>query len=122
MPEAHRLYAEEWNPERFKKWAASIGPSCLSVIETILASKPHPALTYHSCMGMLSFARSKGNTFLEEVCKRACQTSRKPSYGQIKMLAKSADAHVAQKRTSRDPDKGIKDAGMVRGAGYYRLD
>jgi transposase len=122
MPEAHRLYAEEWNPERFRKWAASIGPSCLSVIESILVSKPHPALTYRSCMGVLGFARSKGNTFLEEVCKRACQTSRNPSYGQIKMLAKGVEAQAAPKGEPRDSGEGIGSAGMVRGADYYRLD
>jgi transposase len=27
MPDEHRLYAEEWNPDRLKKWAASVGTS-----------------------------------------------------------------------------------------------
>jgi transposase len=123
MPEEHKLYAEEWNPERFKKWAASIGPSCLVVIESILVSKPHPALTYRSCMGVLSYARSKGNTFLEEICKRACDTSRKPNYGQIKMLAKNAEKKAAAAKPIQvDEYQSIGDTGMVRGSDYYRLD
>jgi hypothetical protein len=74
-------------------------------------------------MGVMGFARSKGNTFLEDICKRACATSRKPSYGQIKMLAKAADAKAASpRRTRAKDDTGIGDSGMVRGADYYRLD
>jgi transposase len=123
MPEAHKLYAEEWNPDRFKKWAASIGPSCLSVIDAILSSKPHPALTYRSCLGVLGFARSKGNTFLEDICKRACATSKNPSYAQIKMLAKGTEAkQTAAKSAPQFDDAGIGNTGLVRGSDYYRLD
>jgi transposase len=123
MPEAHRLYAEEWNPKRFSDWAASVGPACLDVIQTVLASKPHPALAYRSCMGILSFARSKGNTFLEDVCKVALATSKKPSYSQIKALARSAVAKAAEKSMTPDKtNKSIGSAGMVRGSDYYRLD
>lgn len=123
MPDEHKLYSEEWNPERFKKWAASVGPQCLLVIEAILTSKPHSALSYRSCMGVLSFARSKGNTFLEEVCKRACALSKNPSYGQIKRLAKNAEEKEQSKQMAiEDTDVSIGSAGMVRGADYYRLD
>jgi transposase len=123
MPEKHKLYSEEWNPERFKKWAASVGPSCLSVIEAILASKPHPALTYRSCMGVLSFARSKGNTFLEDICKRACATAQNPSYGQIKRLVTCAEEKEQGKVGQAEiAGLSIGGAGMVRGADYYRLD
>jgi transposase len=125
MPEAHKLYAEEWNPKRFKEWAASVGPSCLAVIDSILSSKPHPAQTYRACMGVMSFAKNKGNSFLEEICRTATSMSANPSYKQIKMLAAASSApagdasaiHLDNRR-----QQSIGDAGMVRGAAYYRVE
>jgi len=123
MPEAHKLYAEEWNPERFRKWAASVGPNTLKVIGSILASKPHPAQTYRACMGVMSFARSKGNTFLEDISTKAMSVTERPSYKQIKTLASSPSA---EKRTASSQGSqstvSIGDIGMVRGADYYRLE
>jgi transposase len=121
MPEKHKLYLEEWNPGRFTGWAASVGPACLTVIESILASKPHPAQTYRACLGVLGYAKTKGNTFLEQVCQRAVQLSANPSYKQIKMLAQHPET-----APPGDPGQqhlpGVGDAGLVRGAGYYRLE
>jgi hypothetical protein len=122
MPDEHKLYAQEWNPDRFRKWAASVGPACLSVIELLLSSKPHPALSYRSCMGVLSFARSRSNTFLEEICKRAVVASKKPSYAQIKMLAQSVESTNVNKTVRSRKDSSIGSAGLVRGADYYRLE
>ena len=125
MPERHRLYNEEWNPDRFRSWATSVGPSCLSAIESILSSKPHPAQTYRACLGVMGYSRTEGNAFLERVCADALAVSRKPTYGQIKELAQAAKrkgkAKPAQPGQARD-DSGIGSTGMVRGADYYRLD
>jgi transposase len=123
MPEAHRLYAEEWNPERFRKWAASVGPSTLKVIESILASKPHPAQTYRACMGVMSHARKKGNSYLEGICSKAVVITDNPSYRQIKMLAQATveENARAQKADERN-GHSIGSTGMVRGSDYYRLE
>jgi transposase len=123
MPDAHRLASEEWNPERLKKWAASIGPSCLGVIESILASKPHPALTYRSCLGVLGTARTVGNASLEDLCKTALATSSAPSYKQIKMLAKKgADVKDGPSTPTQSSSKSIGDSGMTRTPDNFRLD
>jgi transposase len=122
MPQAHRLYAEEWNPERFKRWAASVGPATLKVIGSILESKPHPAQTYRACMGVMSYARVKGNSFLEDICHTAIAVTDSPSYKQIKMLVKGAA--TPKKAAAGQPDGGqlsIGEAGMVRGADYYKV-
>jgi len=122
MPEEHRLYADEWNPDRFRSWAASVGPACLKVIDSILLSKPHPALTYRSCMGVMSFARSKGNSFLEDICTKLIATSRKPTYSQVKMLAQANEKTDRGKNTKPPVTESIGDAGLIRGSDYYRLD
>jgi len=118
MPDKHKMIQEEWNPDRFTRWAASVGPACLDVIESILASKPHPAQTYRACLGVLSYAKSKGNTFLENVCRQAVAVSSHPSYSQIKTLA----AHPVTASVPADQQHlpGVGSTGMVRGADYYR--
>ncbi len=121
MPDEHRLYAEEWNPDRLKKWAASVGPSCFVVIEAVLHSKPHPALTYRSCLGILSYARDKGSAYLEELCKTALATSKNPSYKQIKMLAKKPK-NTGVEPTEQGAAMSIGDIGLTRDASSFRLD
>jgi transposase len=123
MPEEHRLASEEWNPERLKKWASSVGVSCLGVIEAILASKPHPALTYRSCLGVLSIARTEGNAVLEDLCKTALATSSAPSYKQVKMLAKkNAGAKNNPTSFAHQSSNSIGDSGLTRSPDNFRLD
>lgn len=47
-PPAHRHYAE-WTPQRLIRWAATSGPAVARVVETILASRPHPHQGFRSC-------------------------------------------------------------------------
>ena len=47
MPSSHRKYAE-WSPERFRKWAASIGPQTEGLIVAILASRRHPEQSFRT--------------------------------------------------------------------------
>jgi len=120
MPDKHKLYLEEWNPSRLKNWAASIGPACLKVIESILESKPHPAQTYRACLGVLGYAKTKGNSFLEHLCQQAVATSASPSYKQIKLLA-ARPAPAPGTDAGQQHLPGVGTAGLVRGPGYYRL-
>jgi transposase len=48
MPTAHQRYAE-WTPQRLMHWAAHRGPATAQVVETILASRPHPQQGFRSC-------------------------------------------------------------------------
>jgi len=48
MPTAHRHYAE-WTPHRLIRWAAHSGPAPARVVETLLASRPHPQQGFRSC-------------------------------------------------------------------------
>jgi transposase len=48
MPTAHQRYAE-WTPQRLIHWAAHSGPATAQVVETILASRPHPQQGFRSC-------------------------------------------------------------------------
>ena len=60
-----------WPPSRIISWAASIGPSVGSVVERILADKPHPEQGYRSCMALIRTAKQYGHERTEAACKRA---------------------------------------------------
>ena len=74
MPTAHRHYAE-WTPQRLIRWAASSGPAVARVVETILASRPHPQQGFRSCLGIMRLGKSYGDARLEAACQRALAIS-----------------------------------------------
>ena len=47
-PTAHQHYAA-WTPQRLIQWAATTGEATARVVETILASRPHPQQGFRSC-------------------------------------------------------------------------
>jgi transposase len=49
MPEAHRQHAE-WTPARITDWAARTGPATASLVQAILASRPHPEQGYRAAL------------------------------------------------------------------------
>ncbi len=48
MPRAHQHDAE-WTPQRLIHWAATRGPATAQVVDTMLASRPHPQQGFRSC-------------------------------------------------------------------------
>jgi transposase len=60
MPTAHQRYAE-WTPQRLIHWAAHSGPATAQVVETILASRPHPQQGFRSCLGIMRLGKSYGD-------------------------------------------------------------
>jgi transposase len=44
-PKAHQKYLE-WTPSRIIQWAGKVGPHTKKLVETILASKPHPHVSW----------------------------------------------------------------------------
>lgn len=70
MPRAHQHYAE-WTPQRLIHWAATNGPATAQVVETILASRPHPQQGFRSCLGIMRLGKSYSAERLEAACRRA---------------------------------------------------
>ncbi|WP_430695002.1 Mu transposase domain-containing protein [Mesorhizobium montanum] len=57
MPSSHRRYAE-WTPDRFRRWAASVGPETEGLVVAILASRPHSEQGFRTCLGVLRLFRN----------------------------------------------------------------
>ncbi len=109
MPDAHRDFVE-WNGDRFRKWAKTIGASTYKVIDVILRSRKIEQQSYRSCHGVLSLAKRHGNAFLEEACAKAISYTPNPSYKTVKSIASSLVASQAP-----NPDEHA----YLRGANYY---
>jgi transposase len=70
MPSAHRRYAA-WSPERFQRWARSIGPNTEGLILAILSNRPHPEQGFRTCLGVLRLFRGLDHARVEAVAARA---------------------------------------------------
>ncbi|MBQ6328140.1 MAG: IS21 family transposase [Kiritimatiellae bacterium] len=109
MPDSHRDYAE-WDGDRFRRWAAEIGPSCAEVVGSILESRKIEQQSYRSCRAVLSLAQKHGGPMLERACAKALSYSPRPSYKTVKSVIAKMAAEVPE-----DPDDGA----YLRGNGYY---
>ena len=110
MPENHQAYLE-WDGNRFRKWASSIGRNVSGVVEAILSAHSVEQQGYRSCMALLKLAEKYGADTLDSTCKTALSLSPHPSYQAIKNLLASAPP------APKDPKK--KPAGLTRGASYF---
>src|SRR5450756_1780531 len=79
MPEKRRAMAA-WTPERMEAWAARTGPATAALAAAIMASRPHPALGFRSCLGVLRLEGKYGAARLEAACAQALSAGGR-SYG-----------------------------------------
>ena len=115
MPLNHRKYLE-WTPDRFKRWAAKIGPQTLTLTETMLVKRGHPQQAYRSLLGILRLGKSYGDDRLEAACKRALHINAL-SYRSIESILKNGLDRKPLPGTSADTTPVKHD--NIRGAGYY---
>lgn len=67
MPRDHQFQYEKWNPRRILGWANSIGVNTTALMESIMQNRSHSTRGYKSCIAILSFSKTYGNTALEAV-------------------------------------------------------
>lgn len=71
MPPNHKYAKNEWNGERFIRWAKTIGPNTKTVIERLLGSYKVEQQAYNGCRSILKFADSYSPDYLEKACAKA---------------------------------------------------
>ena len=109
MPEAHRDFVA-WDGDRFRRWAAEVGPDTERVVDGILRSRRVEQRSYRSCRALMSIAQGRGAALLEETCAKALIYSPRPSYKTVREIAAALAGQA--------PADGLGHA-LVRGAGYY---
>ena len=109
----------EWNGDRFRKWADSIGISTSKVVDAILTSGRVEQQSYRSCMGLLMLAEKYSPAKLEVVCTKALTFSSRPSYKSIKNLLVSMKDNPEELMSDNSSAESRKPRGITRGAHYY---
>ena len=60
MPKSHQYQSEVMNPDRLKRWAATIGEDTKTFVDNLLESVPHPPNTYRKIIAILSLEKIYG--------------------------------------------------------------
>ena len=103
----------EWSPERFRRWAASIGPHTEGLIVAILASRPHPEQGFRTCLGVLGLYRAISAAQAEAVSARAVEIGG--------LTCKSIGALITGYKTPRHSAEpaAVGEHANLRGPGYF---
>ena len=118
MPQDHQKYLE-WNGDRFREWAETIGINTYKVVDCILTSGRIEQQSYRACMGLLKLAERQTPQKLENACAKALKYSNSPSYKSIKnILSTDKTVQLEFVRPAKTQDSE-KQHGITRGAGYY---
>ena len=114
MPSSHRRYAD-WTPDRFRRWAATIGPQTEGLIIAILAARPHPELGFRTCLGVMRLFRDIEHARAEAVSARAVEIGG----FNYKSIASILANRMAAKPASAEPAAVIEHANL-RGPNYFQ--
>ena len=118
MPPDHQKYLE-WDGERFRKWAASIGTNTAKTVDAILTSKPVEQQSYRACMALLKLKDKYSAEALELACAEALSFSTSPSYKSVKNILAAASTRDEAKKARPQDQAPQNPYGITRGAKYY---
>lgn len=119
LSSTHKFYSD-WNPEFFKRKAATHGEHVLSCIEQILVSFDYPELGYKRAMGVIQLHKAYGPERLNNACKRALD-AQAVSYNHIKNILKNnMDRAPILFPDSQDNKPHIPVHRNIRGASAYK--
>ena len=114
MPSSHRRYAE-WTPDRFRRWAAKIGPNTEGLVVAVLAARPHPEQGFRTCLGVLKLYRGVDPARAEAVSARALEIGALNCKSVAALLTQKSGAAAAK---ASEPAT-LFDHANLRGPGYY---
>ena len=116
MPKSHQEYLE-WNGDRFRKWAAKIGPDTQRVVDALLTTQRVEQQAYRACMGLLKLSEKYSPVRLEAACQKALSYTATPSYKSVKnILASGAETPVPHE----EEKPKTNPYALTRGADYYK--
>jgi len=115
MPPKHKQYLQ-WDGDRFRKWAATIGENTAAVVDAILTGLRVEQQGYKSCMALLKLAERYTASRLENACTKALGYSPRPTYKVIQTILQSGHDKI-DKKPAAPPESSF---GFTRGADYYK--
>lgn len=117
MPDA--FLKPEWDDVRIKRWASSIGESCLAVVERIFDDVKLKEQAYNPALSVLRLSRKYGDGRLEGACAHALPRLSHPRYKHLKAILDS-DLDREDRGKAKKPSAAGGRGGHLRGADYYR--
>ncbi len=119
MPSSHRRYAE-WSPERFRRWAKTIGPNTEGLVIAVLANRPHPEQGFRTCLGILRIYRGIDPARAENVSARALEIGALNYRSVASILANNLDKTSSRQTRSDEPSgMSLFDHQNIRGPRYF---
>ena len=119
MPPAFRNIVE-WDDERIRNWAASIGTSARIVVDRIFESVSIKEQGYNPCLAVLRLSRTYTDARLETACELAISRGIKtPRYHHLKaILSANQDIVFNEQKNTSAPSEDTS-MGYLRGSKYY---
>jgi transposase len=114
MPSAHRRHGQ-WTPRGLIAAGERIGPSVAAFFEAVITDRPHPEQGFRTCLGILSLAKSYGDTRVEAACRRGILIKAR-SVASIRSILKNGRDRAVLDET---PDHEPLRHGNIRGQGYF---
>jgi hypothetical protein len=114
MPPNHREYSQ-WNAERFRSWARSIGKNTLVVVNAIFESRKIEQQGYRTCMALLKLSDRYSPSRLELACGRALSYTSSPNFKMVQTILATGQDELPQE----EPRDSSSDFGFTRGPEYY---
>lgn len=119
MPPNHQLYSE-WNSDRFKRWAGSIGPSTKEVIDRIFNFYRVEEQAYKGCLSLLKLVDKYSAIRLENACKVALAHIPMPRYKNIRLILEAGqDLPSKAQKDKKEQPGSINKFTKLRGVAYY---
>jgi hypothetical protein len=118
MPPQHK-WMHDWNPERFKSWADSMGTNVRLMVDQLLSRARHEEQAFKACMGLLNIPDAKySKQDVDQACRRAL------SYGQYgyKVIKSILKNNLHTQPLEQDLSEVLPDHENVRGGCYYNLE
>ena len=116
MPDKFKL--NDWDDDRIKRWAYSIGPSTSQVIDLIFSSVKIKEQGYNSSLSVLRLSKSYSEARLETACELALTKVKVPRYHHLKSIL-SANQDILHAANKKEPSANSSQEGYVRGPEYY---
>jgi hypothetical protein len=119
MPPNHQKYIQ-WDSDKFREWAATIGENTAVVAESFLTANRASQQGYKSCMTLLKLTDQYNVSRVEAACAKALSYTPRPSLKSIQAILKSGQDKISDNEIELKTPIDTSEYGFTRGADYYK--
>ena len=117
-----KAHHPEFDETRIRKWADSVGPKTIQVIDKIFNSVKFKEQGYNPCLSILRLSSKHGKQLLERACELALQHFNTPRYKHINayLLEQIGKDSALSNINDEERKKQVNKGAHIRGAAYYK--